>query len=674
MKRRIIKIVGIAAAVLLFTGYFAFSTFVFSPFESDYEFDLATLVPRDVDYFSAKSDLEGEFSSFPKLDFMRRMERSERGQRILASPEWQARAQELGLDQWFTDLEQQLAALPIPVDPLAVVGGREMALAGYATADTFERSEWAAYLRTNWVGKLGVSMLDYPGLLGLDAQGLKVESNEDHTVISGGEIQGSLFVTRVRDVLVVSNASRLVVAARDLNARAGEDSLGQSASFHDNVTTNVRDGDEVKFAIDYADVASRFGWPMDGPNATSPEAPTAFLGRMFQYSLMREMTGLIGFKRGLSIEIEGEFNSDSMTPLQRKVYRQRDADQQAMLDDVARFAPEDVGLFLYGEADLESLLGTYLSSIERAARSNLETEILRPVFGFDGVDAWVEDLATIFDDRFAFFMRENDYATLESDPPSDGLPTMAWTLVLWVENLEKLEAIRGKINGNQARFGIRGAESGSAGVFVNEVDGGNSIFEYWAPLVPGTGHIASASDQDFLIVSNNFRMLGQVLATYYGTQYGQSGERSGRLSDFGPFQGLVNAGLPSATVAVWINPRAIGAGLRAIERQKAEDNAFRDVDWTLERQRIEKSVLKERYPEEVWGALTPGVQEQIDPLVEEEIEVFRRQYRAQRVPALAGYAERMLDSIELIKYGLVQLRLELKDFQLEARLIAPLDD
>ena len=146
MKRRILRIIGIAAAVFLFTGYFAFSTFVFSPFEGDYEFDLETLVPRDVDFFTGKSDLRGEFSSFPKLDFLRRMERSERGQRILASPEWESRVQELGLDQWLSELEAQLAALPIPIDPLAVIGGREVALAGYATAESFEASEWAAYI------------------------------------------------------------------------------------------------------------------------------------------------------------------------------------------------------------------------------------------------------------------------------------------------------------------------------------------------------------------------------------------------------------------------------------------------------------------------------------------------------------------------------------------------
>lgn len=671
MKRRLLKFLGISACVVAFTGYFAFSTLLFSPFEGDYEFELATLVPRDVDFFTAKDDLAGEFDGFPRLDFVRRLGESERGQRLLNSPEWRARSQALGLEEWSANLERELDALPIPIDPLAIAGGREIALAGYATGQDLERSEWAVYLRTNWAGKLVLELFDYPGLLGLGDQGLSVSEQDGYTVLSGGQLPGPLYLTRVRDVVIASNAERLVTGAQSLVQRKGEDSLGQSARYFDNVATPARggDGDELKLAVDYADVAARFGWPLDGPNATSPEAPIAFLGRLFQYSLIREFTALVGFKRGLSIEAVGELNPDSMTPLQRRLYRRRDADQRALVDGAARFAPQDVGLFAYVEADLDLLLGTFLTSLERAARSNLETEILRPVFGFDNVEEWVADLSTVFDDRVAFFVRENDYSAMETDPPNDGLPTMAWSVVLWVESPSKLESIQNKISQNQARFGIRGANPGEGGVFLNTVEGGNTIWEYWAPLMPGTGHLASVVDQQHLIISNHYQMLGQVLTTYYGTD-----PRAPSLGRFGPFEGLVNAGLPSATVALWLNPRAIGDGLRAIEAQKAEDNAFRDIDWTLERQRLEKKVLKERYPDEVWGALSPGIDQQIEPYVDEEIERFRIQYRAQRVPALVAYAERMLDAFELLKYGLIQLRLEPKDFQLEARLIAPLEE
>lgn len=669
MKRRLLKITGIVFAVLLFTGYFTFSTFLFSPLEGDYEYELATLVPRDVDFFVSKEDLAGEFAGFPRLDYMRRLGETERGQRLMNSPEWKEQEAALGIDTWTADLQAQLDALPIPIDPLAIAGGREVALAGYATGRDFQSSEWAVYLRTNWAGKLGLSLLDYPAALGLGGQGIAVESGDGFSILSGGEIPGQLFVTRLRDVLIASNVERLVTGAFDLDLRAGEDSMGQSASYHDNVKSNVRDNDEVKLSLDYADAAVLFGLPLEGPNATSPEAGEAFLGRLFQYKLIREFTGLLGFRRGLSVELVGELDSEAMSPLQRKLYRRRDADQRAVVERLARYAPQDVGLFLHVESDLEDLLKTFLSSIERAARSNLETEILRPVFGFDGVDAWAADLATVFGDEVAFFVRENDFAVAADDPPNDGLPTLVWAAVLNIEDRDKLDEIQSKISGNQARFGIRGPESGSGGIFYNEDSSGNLFYEYWAPLMPGTGHLASMIDQNSLVISNHFRMIGLVLATYYGSDPNRPS-----LSSFGAFEGLVNSGLPSATVSAWLNPRTITEGLRAIEAQRAEDDAFADIDWAMERQRLEKKVLKERYPDEVWGALSPGIDQQIEPLVDEELEVFRIQYRAQRVPALLSRAERLLDAYGVLRYGLVQLRLELKDFQFEARLIAPAED
>ena len=52
LKSRILKILSIVLLVVLFLGYFAFSTFLFSPVESDFEYDVSALIPRDVDYLS----------------------------------------------------------------------------------------------------------------------------------------------------------------------------------------------------------------------------------------------------------------------------------------------------------------------------------------------------------------------------------------------------------------------------------------------------------------------------------------------------------------------------------------------------------------------------------------------------------------------------------------------
>jgi len=50
-KKRILKISAITLGVLLFLGYFAFSTFLFKPFESKWPHALAGLIPRQLAFF-----------------------------------------------------------------------------------------------------------------------------------------------------------------------------------------------------------------------------------------------------------------------------------------------------------------------------------------------------------------------------------------------------------------------------------------------------------------------------------------------------------------------------------------------------------------------------------------------------------------------------------------------
>jgi hypothetical protein len=668
MKRRLLRILGIGLAVLVFTGYFAFSTFLFSPFEGDYEFELATLVPRDVELFAAKQGLAEDFAGFPELRFEQRLARTERGERLLASPEWSELEAALGLEQARSEVAALLASLPIPVDPLQVAGGRELAFASYASAPTLQASDWALYLRTNWIGKLGVELLAYPDLLGLDSQGLTVERFDTSVRIWGGQLPRPVFVSRLRDVIVVSSVERLVVAAHDLRERQGEDSLGQSATYYDNVARVAREGDELRLAIDYKEAAARLGWPLELSKRPDPPALEGFLSALFRPAMVRELTGVLGFKGGLWAEFVGELDPDELTPLQKRLYRDRDADQRRMAEQVARFAPADSGLFAYLEADLKDLLEAFFLAAEPALRSNFESEIVRPVFGQSTLDGFLTQLSTTFADRLAVIARPNDFPTAEGDPPNDGLPTYAWAIVLWTEDRDGVTGLRDRINSNQASLGIRGAKPGDRGVFTLEIQGGNVVYEYWAPLVPGTGHIASLQDQDFLIVSNHSRMLERVIAAYYDDESATS------LARRSEFIALTASGLPSATLSVWLDPSGLVDTWVELAADEARFAALNGIDWETTRVQIEQRVLRESFPGEVWGSVSLSVKDAYERMVEEQVERFRTERQAQIVPELVGRAERRADALELVSCGLVQLRLEPKVLQFAARLLAPLED
>ena len=95
MPRRFLKVALISLGVVLFTGYFAFSTFLFNPLEARYAYDVSTLLPRDVDFFAAKSNLASDFDSNLEPRFLARFESTEWGQALLQSPQWTALQQEL---------------------------------------------------------------------------------------------------------------------------------------------------------------------------------------------------------------------------------------------------------------------------------------------------------------------------------------------------------------------------------------------------------------------------------------------------------------------------------------------------------------------------------------------------------------------------------------------------
>ena len=86
MQRRVLKYVVTASSLVVLGGFWAFSTFVFDPFEDDYEYPLSTLIPRDVEFFLSKADLGEDFDPFPEPVFL---------EDFLADPRWIVRSKTL---------------------------------------------------------------------------------------------------------------------------------------------------------------------------------------------------------------------------------------------------------------------------------------------------------------------------------------------------------------------------------------------------------------------------------------------------------------------------------------------------------------------------------------------------------------------------------------------------
>jgi len=671
-KRRLLRIGLQVLVILLIAGFGAFSTFLFNPFEGSYDFPLLSLAPREVDFFVAKSDLAKDFDPFPRPAFADELEESESVKALLAVLETDRRMAELGVAEALAGLDEALAQVPIGVQPLSVFGGEEIALAGFFRGSSAAEADWAVYGRASWIGKMGFELLAYPQLLGLDQQGITVTELDGGASLSGGTLPRPLFLHRIQDVLVVASAQSFLTSAGALEQSRGENSILQSAKYADHIGRLDRQGDEFELYVDYDKLAETVQLPPNWPDPYSEVFAESILGKFFQTGAIRDLVGILGFGRGVTARLHGSLATDAMTGAQKRMYRMRGFDKTRVLE-VAKLAPADCGVFVLGRADVGDLLREALRSSEESLVDNLD-DLARTVWGKKDASLVIEDLEAALRDRFAFVVRENDFPDEgESGPPHNDRVVPAWALVLWPEDSSKIEELREAILTRQGELGISGREPGSRGVFLNTVEGGYKVYEFWNELVDGTGHLATlelnlGSQRNYFVVSNHHMMLGAMLKSYL-----TGGSQWPRLADEPFFQTLVGASLPSSNLVLWLDPRAIRETTRGIARQQAEDLVTDGIDWDVERPRIERELLAEHFPGERWGALSPDVEKQLDMLYGPVAESFESDFRRERVPQLAARYERMLSASEATSETLLALGLDEKGFDLFLRVVVPFD-
>ncbi len=668
LKRRTFRILGLVLLVVAFTGYFAFSTFLFPPIEGRYAYDVSTLVPRDVDFFLAKANLAKDLDAFLEPRIASELAQSEVGKVFLESPEWHDLEAALDLASLRTRIRGELDKLPIRIDPLSVFGGRDLALAGNTAGSRPVDARWAVYGRVNWMAKLAFSLLDYPGLIGLEQQGFAVSGQGGRITLGSGGLREPLHLVRVRDVLVVANDERFALAAAEFKDNLGQDSLGQSARYHDEIGVRDRpDQDELEVLLRFSEVAKWLGWPTDFPKSTSLNPIEALLGRLFQFGLARELAGVARFDGGVAADLAGSLLAEDLSPLQKRFYRNQDLDTRELVDDIARWVPSDVGLFTILQMDFGDLVEVLFEALEPALVDNLRSEFLQPALGHATIGSFAAELDATFKDRVMLQVSHNRYTEIVEEIPSNGDPVPIWTIGLWIEDPERVRALIDKLTRNPGRLGLRGLPKGNGaydpGIYQNEIAGGLRVYEFWSVAVPGTGHIATMQDARLFLISNHYRELSRLAETM------NARSAAGSLSERPEFQGLASSALASSTFTAWLDPKQITDDLRQLQRRAAEDGLEASIDWSVERPRIEKQVLAEEFPGETWGQLSQEVSDQLQFKVAPRVEEFRAAFAKQNLGVLYGRIERRMRYLESIRAALVQLQLEPKDFELALRVL-----
>lgn len=676
-KKRLLRIGCISLLLLAFVGYFAFSTFFFSPFEGRFKADVAGLIPRDVDVYLARADLKAAFTKFPDLEAAERLSGNPAYDAFVGSPEWASMGGE-DIESTLDDVRRELSKIPLGLDVLDLIAGEDIALAAEFKGKGVENTDWAIYARASFTGKLAVSALRHPGLLRLGQQGIEVSQSEGVVSLSGGQLKGSIHVARVLDVVVAGNSERLVRRALELELARSEDSLLLAAPYNDSILSVDRNAQQrdIEVVYDVRKMRETWGLNKPWPDPKSERFAPAFLARLLPVAAVRRVLGIVDFDEGVDVDLSGEFSSELMTAGQERVYRSKGFDQDEAMD-VARFVPDDSTLFVYLRGPIATILQMVVDSMEPAARDNF-TETLRTL----NLNS-IQELIDLFDDalvdRIAFVLHpgewesEKDYvvdaATGERTfvgPPNDGARVFAWAVIAYVSDERALTELREKIAAAGPRIGIQGREPGSNGYFSNPIGGGLYVREFWSSFIPGTGHIASLFYGDNLLLSNRAPLINTLVQNRVARS-----SNTPRLSSRRDFQLMLQDSLKGGNLLTWLDPASGAEVVRAQAEAGARGRLRSSIDFVSKRREVERTVLRESFEGRSRSRLTADEATSLDDIVDSRLRSFQDRVVEENLPRELASIARTVEYLKGVQAAMALLRLSPKEFDISLRVEVP---
>jgi len=670
--KKLLKIVGTLSALLFVVGYFAFSTYFFSPFEGGLDADVAGLVPRRVQFFAAKAHLDRDFDPFPRLAAADDFALDETWDSVLQSPEYADIVGSIGIEEALGQIDSIAGELPLGLGPLEVFGGQELAIAGELNGADLEQADWAAYGSINWAGKLAIEALRYPSISNLESQGIRVEDKGRYVSLTGGALSRPIHIGRIRDVGIVGTGERLVADAFELENRQYQDSMLLRDEYRAFIRTERRspDGDDFELFFNLRGVCEEMGisaaWPDQGADTFFPK----FTGRYFQLNSLNQVAGFLDVDDGVRVDLHASLSSELISPLMKKHYALDGIGHDNLLQNAARMAPADSAVFVYFNGDMGDLIDEALMAMEPAMKQAIEDQF-RATGRYRLLSELVRQVDGALKDRCVLIMRTNDYGPDPDGPPHNDDTVFATAFVFWLQGrtgAETMIQLRELIGQQGSLFGLRGKPRGDGthepGYYSNRIEG-YEIREFWSELIPGTGVVATVNATGMCIVSNSFDMTGHILKTL------NRGENEfPRLSERPEFQRLVMDSTPTADLVTWVDPRELAETLEARVPQAARDSV--QIDWRTERSRAEAKVLREEFGGRQPEQLGADEEARYERRVNEVLEAVEEEAVRVQGGATLARMQRQVAWLKGARAFLLMASFAPREVELSLRLVAPL--
>ncbi|MDA1259139.1 MAG: hypothetical protein O3A20_00810 [Planctomycetota bacterium] len=638
-------LLGVLVGLVLL--YFIFVTLFFNPFEDDMG-DTAMIVPAEVDWFVRWQDAGAQIGEFPEPRFWAELRGAPAYAEAKSSGALERLGADFGVTAAFTAMSGIDRYLPVGLS-LKDDFLREITVAGTGPMRFDASFAGVVMLRCSFKVKSGLAFLGFGFVRDRLPETLQIESLPDGVYrLPQFEPFGfqDAYLTRMRDVLLLSSRQEMLTAAATLAARSGQESLAQASAFHDQVSAWLAPGDRpVELFMRGQVLTPQFGVLPD-PNTTGMAGRS--IGRFFRTDLLRYAAGYALLGAQSQLRLSGDLDT-SKAPEFMKGWLESAPVGAARLQEFADLTPSD-SFFLGTLGGDPHLLLLELHDLFAGDMRRSMDEAVQSAGRYQGMHDLLRDLGDMYRPGLALMLRRDDYPVREGDPVHDGAPVPLFAVVGKLRDGALYEKLREYFIANWRRF------TGDAAQKQDEVTmlGGAIARSFVSPIVPGTGEIVvtRVPTLDLVIISNSANYTNAILRAAFANPREPAGARL-RLSNKEGFDRALRSSENGAQAFFWFDPQEArhwldeSAAGTALDEYRAE----RESAWRNKRPQVEAEQRTLLFPGR--NTLTVSEEQQLVDAVDKAL-LAGESGAAQRIAELSDRARADLLPIQLmdwVSYG-----------------------
>jgi len=637
--------------------YLVFASFIFDPFEDNLE-DMATLVPRDVEYFMRWQDVGARFAEFPEPKVWGAMKDTDTYRALESGGGLASWDERTGLGDLISSLGEMTASVPAGLS-LKNDFLSEVAMTGKGEPKLGAGFDGVLMLRVSFKVKAGVALLDFDFVRDKLPEDLGIVREGDFYRLPGFLEGSDAFLTRNRDVLLLASSAEWLEEMNDLDVRGGEDSLAFASVFHDNVTAYLGENDKpVEIFLRWEQLHRNL------PGFPSKEGEPGFISRafgaFFTTDLLRVASGYWLPGERFQVRLSGAVDQTKATSDFQRNWLESTRVSVNRIRDFAGVVPSDSFFFSAFAGRTDEVLIQIEQAFDSETRRLLD-EIASGTGRYNGMVDLLRKLSTYFQPGIFVAMRRNDYPEKTGDNKleHDDTPVPALAILAKSSGAGSYDELQSMIGQDMAAL-----VGGEVRQWKLPLSGGAQGKSFSSPAIPGTGEIilVELPALDAVMICNSWDYATEISRL---SMLSTAGDRkSEKLSSADAFKEAIDAVEGGASLFTWLEPSEALPWIELVGRSAAEAQFkdWLDQQYASERPAIEKRIKQERFGTS--GRLNSKQQSELDDAVDDALGELAADQRDSRLPQLEQEFQQGLLPMQWLDWASLVIKASKKDANL----------